>query len=67
MTKPLYGTLAEAIEQKDTCPNCNGRGVVVIRNVRKRSHSNDEPIDAHITCVMCLGSGNILGNIKAEE
>jgi len=58
--KPLYETLAEAIAAGDTCPNCNGRGEVLIKDVRKRRHSDEERIDMDIPCPMCDGTGNIL-------
>jgi len=55
----MYGTLKEAIENKDVCPNCNGCGKVKVKNVRKRANK-DGTIDVEIDCPMCLGTGNIL-------
>ena len=60
----MYETLGEAIENKDVCPNCNGNGRVVIKNVRKRK--TDGPIDVEIDCPMCCGTGNILCEKKDE-
>jgi len=57
----MHGTLAEAIANKDLCPNCNGSGKVLIKNVRKRSNPlYNEPMDVKIDCPMCLGYGNIM-------
>lgn len=56
----MYQTLAEAIENKDRCPNCNGLGKVLVKNVRKRTHSPGETVDVKIDCPICLGTGDIM-------
>lgn len=52
----MHQTLADGIKDRDRCPNCNGKGKVIVVIERETKM---------MECIMCLGSGDIKG-VKSE-